>query len=55
MKYVAVGFKVNKSRSIFYIKEDNLLAFLSLLEARIEAKDPDFVSLRMVRTTDAEC
>lgn len=51
MKYVAVGFKVNQDRSIFYIKHDNLDDFLIALGSRINMKDPDFVSLRFVKET----
>jgi len=49
MKYVAVGFKVTSSRSIFYLKETTLVMFMAKLEDKIKAKNPDFVSLRMVR------
>jgi len=49
VKYVAVGFKVTQSRSIFYFNEENLNDFCRRLKAYIEKQDPDFVSLRMVR------
>lgn len=49
MIYVAVGFKINSSRSIFYVKEKTLDDFLASLEREIKKKSPDFVSLRFVR------
>lgn len=49
MKYVAVGFKVDKDKSIFYTKDDDLIRFLDRLYRNIKAHEPDFVSLRMVR------
>ena len=50
MKYIAVGFKVNQDRSIFYLKcPTDLEYFLGKLAVEIEKKNPDFVSLRMVK------
>lgn len=52
MRYVAVGFRVNTSRSIFYIKDSSIDEFLVKLKHQIHLKDPDFVSLRTVRDTE---
>lgn len=49
MIYVAVGFKIDNPRSIFYVKEKTLEAFIPMLKAKIKDKNPDFVSLRFVR------
>jgi len=49
MKYVAVGFKVDKPISLFYYKTSNLDNFIRNLKLNIEKHKPDFVSLRMVR------
>jgi len=48
-KYVAVGFSVQESRSIFYFKQDDLDRFLELLGIKIRKTNPDFVSLRMIK------
>lgn len=48
-KFVAVGFKVNQSRSIFYIKSEGLDELLRKLRNSINHYEPDFVSLRMVK------
>ena len=49
MTYVAVGFKVDKSRSIFYIKDPNIEIFIHKLLRRMSTTDPDFVSIRRSR------
>lgn len=49
MKYVAVGFKINQDRSIFYFKTNIFEVFISKLRDAIEREKPDFVSLRMVK------
>lgn len=46
MIYIAVGFKVNQARSIFYIKEKNLSRFIVKVKLAIMKKDPDFISIR---------
>ena len=48
--YVAVGFKVNTANSIFYFKDVNLEDFLEKLKVQIRKKEPDFISLRIVKT-----
>lgn len=47
--YVAVGFRVDTSRSVFYFKEPDLIRFSNRLRDCIVTYDPDFVSLRMVK------
>lgn len=47
--YVGVGFKVNRSRSIFYIKEQNPELFFQKLLMRTLSTDPDFVSIRRAK------
>jgi len=49
MIYVAVGFKITQSGSLFYFRDTDLERFLSELKKNIEKHDPDFVSLRMVK------
>lgn len=53
MKYIAVGFKVNKDRSVFYISDDEheLAEFLNRLANKIDQTNPDFVSLRICPST----
>jgi len=49
MKYVAVGFKVNRMKSIFYISDEEIANFLNRLANKMEEEEPDFVSIRCVR------
>ena len=51
-KYVAVGFRVDTARSIFYFKMADLTDFIAKLERMIEIHEPDFVSLRMVKSDE---
>jgi len=48
--YVAVGFRVDKSNSVFYIKEADITRFFEKVRNAVVDKDPHFVSLRIVRT-----
>lgn len=47
--YVAVGFRVDTSRSIFYFKEPDVIRFFEKLRNAVVDNNPDFVSLRMVK------
>lgn len=48
-KYVFAAFKITEERSVAYIKRKSLDSFIGNLRTVIEAEDPDYISIRIIK------
>ena len=49
MTYILAAFRIDKVKSVAYIKRETLGAFIHNLEEIIKDKDPDYISIRIIK------